>query len=308
MNRPDPVMYAGIEAGGTKFVVGIGPDPRELRSWTEIKTGKPEPTLAAVIEWLETAEEEHGPIAALGIGSFGPVDLRRESPNYGHITTTPKPGWQNVDLVGTMRAAFPVPVGFDTDVNAAALGEHLYGAGVGRDPLVYITVGTGIGGGAIVNGQPLHGLVHPEMGHLHVPPPVGTTAPVPECQCPYHRSCLEGFASGRSIGKRWGVEKAAELPPDAPAWAEAAEILAHGLVNIIVTLSPQRIILGGGVMKQAGLIEAVRGHVQRILNGYVNAAEIVGDIDSYVVAPGLGDGSGLTGALALAVREIGSLR
>jgi fructokinase len=302
---PDPEMYGAIEAGGTKFVVGIGPGPEDLRAWTSIPTRGPDETLSEVIDWLRSAEEEHGDVESIGIGSFGPLDLDPASPTYGSLTTTPKEGWEFVDLVERLTEAFPVPVVVDTDVNAAALGEHLYGAGRDADPLVYVTVGTGVGGGVIVHGEPLHGLVHPEIGHLQVPVPTGSRAVRPECQCRYHRACLEGFVSGPALAKRWGVASARDLADDSPAWEEAAGILAHGLVNLILTLSPRRIILGGGVMHRPGLIGVVREHVSAILNGYVKSPELAGEIDSYIVPPGLGDFSGLKGALAMAMLEVG---
>jgi len=294
-------LFAGIEAGGTKFVVALGTGPTDLRA-TKIDTTTPEETIGKVIEWLDSASREHGPFGAIGIGSFGPVDLHRTSPTYGCITTTPKPGWRNVPLVDRMRERFAVPVGFDTDVNAAALGEHLWGAGQGIDPLVYLTVGTGVGGGVLVNGKPLHGLLHPEIGHLMVPAPQTPSVVDPLCQCPFHVSCLEGFVCGPAIAKRWGVTKAALLPADSPAWEEVGLTLAHGIVNIIVTLSPRRIVLGGGVMKGPGVLESVRRHVQRLLNGYLHVPEIIEEIDGYLVPPGLGDLAGVSGALALAQR------
>lgn len=296
-------LVAGIEAGGTKFVVAVG-NVDGIWDCETIETTDPEGTLNNVIDWLDAAAQEHGPFGAIGIGSFGPVDLDPESPSYGSITTTPKPGWQNVPLVQVFADRFGVPVGFDTDVNAAALGEHLYGAGQGIDPLVYLTVGTGVGGGAIVNGAPLHGLLHPEMGHLLVPAPSPDTPGLvdPACQCPFHESCLEGFICGPAIAKRWGVKKAALLPADSPAWEEVGQTLAHGLVNIAVTLSPKRIIVGGGVLKGPGVLEAARHHFQRLLNNYLRVPQILEDVENYIVPPGLGDWAGVRGAFALAER------
>jgi fructokinase len=292
-------LFAGIEAGGTKFVVALG-NAQGIRISQSIDTTTPAETLRKVGDWLESAAREHGQFAAIGIGSFGPVDLDRSSATYGFITTTPKPGWENVPLVGTFEERFAVPVGFDTDVNAAALGESLWGAGRGIDPLVYLTVGTGVGGGVIVNGRPLHGLLHPEIGHLLVPAPVDARTARPECQCPFHASCLEGFICGPAIAKRWGVEKAAQLPPDSPAWDEAGRTLAHGLVNLIVTLSPRRIVLGGGVLKAPGVLDSARRHVPALLNHYLRVPAILEGIETYLVPPGLGDFSGVRGALALA--------
>jgi len=302
MNRDAPLI-AAIEAGGTKFVVAIGTGPDDIRAIHRIDTGEPDRTLRNVMQWIAAACRKFGAIKAIGIGSFGPVDLDREGGTFGYITTTPKPGWQHVPLVPMLHGRFQVPIGFDTDVNAAAIGEQLWGAGQGIDPLVYITIGTGVGGGVIVNGRPLHGLLHPEIGHIHVPAPTMPGVVVPGCVCPFHSSCLEGFVSGTAIAARWGG-KAQEMPLNHPAWEEVAETLAYGLVNVILTLSPRRIILGGGVMHQPGLIELVRSHVVRHLNGYVHAVEILQDIEAYIVLPGLGDRSGICGALALGMQEL----
>jgi len=302
----DPPMFGGVEAGGTKFLVGVGPRPEDLRAWTMIPTRGPDETLAEVIDWLRSAQEEHGDLEAIGIGAFGPLDLDPHSPTFGCVTTTPKEGWGYVDLVERFSEAFPVPVVLDTDVNAAAIGEYSLGAGRDADPLVYVTVGTGVGGGVFVNGAPLHGMVHPEIGHIHVPAPVASRAVHPECQCPYHKACLEGYVSGAALAKRWGVGSARDLPDDSPAWEEAAGLLAYGLVNLILTLSPRRIILGGGVMHHPGLIGVVREHVTAILNGYVARPEVADDIADFIMAPELGDFSGLKGALVMASQEVES--
>jgi fructokinase len=298
------LLQAGIEAGGTKFVVALG-NAEGIRDWEKIDTTTPGETLDNVMDWLDAASQEHGRFDAIGIGSFGPVDLDEHSAGYGSITTTPKPGWQNVPLVRVFAERFGVPVGFDTDVNAAALGEHLHGAGRGIDPLVYLTVGTGVGGGVIVNGGPLHGLLHPEMGHLLIPAPRRSAAVDAKGQCPFHPSCLEGFICGPAIAKRWGVAKAADLPSDSPAWEETGETLAHGLVNIALTLSPRRIIVGGGVVKAPGVLASARRHFQGLLNGYLQVPRITQDVENYIVEPGLGDWAGVRGALALAERAAG---
>lgn len=298
MSSEQPPLIGAIEAGGTKFVCAVGTGPDNILDETTIATTNPKDTMHAVLRFFSGAKAKHGPVAAFGVGSFGPVDLNPSSKTYGYITTTPKHGWQHTDVVGPLRTQFKAPVGFDTDVNAAVFGEYMWGAGKGCDPLVYITVGTGIGGGVIVNGHLLHGLLHPEIGHLHVPTPIGEGAISAECQCPFHKSCMEGFASGPSIMKRWG-KKADALPANHPAWEEVSDVLAHGIVNLILTLSPHRIILGGGVMHQAHLIPLIRSKVTRLLNGYLQVPEITRKTDTYIVAPGLGDKAGLLGALAL---------
>ncbi len=297
MSRALPLI-AAIEAGGTKFNLALGTGPEDLRATTRIPTTTPGETMAAVVDWLEKAAFQHGPFAAIGVGSFGPLELDPASPAYGFITSTPKLAWQQTDLAGPLRERFGVPIGFDTDVNAAALGEARWGAGQGVDPLVYLTIGTGVGGGAMIHGRPLHGLLHPEMGHLQVPAPLtpGTTDPL--CQCPFHDSCLEGFVSGPAIAARWGIP-AEKLPAGHPAWQDAAETLARGLVSIITILSPRRIILGGGVMHGPGMLEAVRAEVRNQLNGYLQVPALKDGIGRYIVAPGLGDRAGVLGAIAL---------
>ena len=295
---PIPPLIAAIEAGGTKFNLALGTGPEDLRVTARIPTTTPAETMSAVLAWLEQAARAHGPFAAIGVGSFGPLGLDPASPHYGYITSSPKLAWQQTDVVGPLRERFGVPVGFDTDVNAAALGEARWGAGQGVDPLVYLTIGTGVGGGAIIHGQPLHGLLHPEMGHLQVPTPDTPGIVDPRCQCPFHDSCLEGYVSGPAIAARWGAA-AETLPAGHPAWRDAAEILAGGLVSIITILSPRRIILGGGVMHGPNMLELVRAAVPRRLNGYLQVPALLDHIDQYLTAPALGDRAGVLGALAL---------
>ena len=302
MSKAAPLI-AAIEAGGTKFNVAIGTGPENIVAATRIDTLEPKSTLREVVQWIASACRTHGPIKAVGIGAFGPLDLDKKSESYGYITTTPKPGWQHVSLVEPLRTRFQVPVGLDTDVNAAAIGEHLWGAGQGIDPLVYVTVGTGIGGGVLINGKPLHGLLHPEIGHLLVPPPLTKNVPVEGCHCPFHHSCMEGYASGAAIAARWGM-RAEDISAKHPAWEEVATVIAAGMMNITLALSPKRIILGGGVMKQPGLIDLVRSHTVRLLNGYITAQRVLHEIDQYLVPPGLGDNAGLCGALALGMEAL----
>jgi len=222
--------------------------------------------------------------------------LHPDSPTYGYITTTPKPGWRHTDLVGAIRRALDVPVKFETDVNAAALGEARWGAARGLDTFIYLTIGTGIGGGGLVSGKLMHGLVHPEMGHIRLPHDFARD-PFPGV-CPFHGDCLEGLASGPALEKRWGA-RAETLPPDHPAWDLQAHYLALALVNYTCTLSPQRIILGGGVMEQAHLFPRIRRKVLELLNGYVQSPALLENIDAYIVPPALGKRAGILGALAL---------
>ena len=286
------MIFGGIEAGGTKWVCAIGTGATDVREATRFPTTTPDETIARAAEFFT----EHGPVAAVGVGTFGPIDLRYSSPTWGRITTTTKPGWANTDIWSALRAHLDVPVAFDTDVNAAALGEGRWGAAAGFETFCYVTVGTGIGGGAMVNGRLLHGLLHPEFGHMRVPhdysrdPFAGG--------CPYHGDCLEGLASGDAIRRRCG--KPGEEVDDESAWELVAAYLGLGLVNVISVLSPQRIILGGGVMRQPQLLSLVRRHVREFAAGYFDTCELTAAIDDYVVGPDLGDSSGVIGAIELA--------
>lgn len=289
-------LYGGIEAGGTKFVCAVGTAPEDLRE-TRFPTTTPDETIQRAIAFFRAQPR----VAAIGIASFGPIDIHPASPTFGYITTTPKPGWANTDLAGAIQRALDAPVGFDTDVNVAALGEHRWGAAQGLDTFIYLTIGTGIGGGGLASGNLLHGLVHPEMGHIRLPhdrahdPFPGT--------CPFHGDCFEGLASGPALEKRWG-QRAETLLADHPAWALQAHYIALALVSYICTLSPKRIILGGGVMEQRQLFPLIRREAQRLLNGYVRSPVILRDIDTYIVPPGLGKRAGVLGALALAQRIV----
>ncbi len=293
-------LFGGLEAGGTKFVCAVGSGPDDIRAQIRIPTTTPDETIPKVLGffWGEFRKE---PLAALGVASFGPLDLHPDSPTYGHLTAATKPGnWNRVDLLGPLRDAFGVPLGFDTDVSGAALGEGRWGAARGLDDFVYLTVGTGIGGGAVVGGEVVHGLLHLEMGHMILPRRedddfAGT--------CPFHGNCLEGLASGPAIEGRWGT-RAEELPADHPAWDLQAHYLGLGLVNIVCLYSPQRIILGGGVMHQEHLFPMVRANLQDLLNGYIQHPAITEDSDTYIVPPGLSDRAGVLGAIALAERAM----
>lgn len=277
-------MFGAIEAGGTKFICGAGTGPDDLEL-IRIPTTSPAATMAAVMEFFQ---RQRG-LKAVGIGSFGPID--RAS---GRITNTPKRAWQNFDIAGSVRSGLSVPVSLDTDVNASALAESRWGAGRGLTDFVYLTVGTGIGGGAMVNGLLLHGAAHPEMGHLAMPRDAARD-PFAGC-CPYHGDCLEGLASGPALEARWGAP-AESLPPDHPAWTLEAHYLALGLANIALMLAPQRILLGGGVMRQGILFDLVRRDFSARLNGYVAACPIA--------PPELGPRAGVLGGLILAEQAEG---
>ena len=277
-------LVGGVETGGTRVrcVVGTGPD--DVRAETIVPTTTPVETLGRVVEFFRA---HAGGLAAVGVACFGPIDLDRRSPTFGRITTTPKAGWANTDVVGALRT-LSVPVAFDTDVNGAALGESRWGAGRGVDPFVYVTVGTGIGGGAVVGGRPLHGLVHPEMGHVPIAREPGDTF---AGACPYHGGCLEGLASGVALRERWGAAPET-LPAEHDAWRLQARYLALGVAAIAAVLSPPRIVLGGGVMRAPALLARVRAETAKALAGYVRAPDLV--------APALGERAGVLGAVALA--------
>lgn len=287
-----PALYGGIEAGGTKFVCAVGDAAGNILDEIVFPTTTPEPTLARAIAFFKKFPE----LKAVGVGAFGPVDLRPQSPTWGFITTTPKPGWRNADVAGMLSRALGLPVAFDTDVNAAALAEKRWGAAQDVNDFIYLTVGTGIGGGGIIAGSLMHGLLHPEMGHIRIPHD-WQTDPFAGA-CPYHGDCLEGLASGPAIAARWGVP-ADSLPPEHPAWELEAHYLALGLNNFILTLSPERVILGGGVMAQRQLFPKIRNEVQRLLADYIQHPSILHRIDAYIVPPGLGKRAGVMGALAL---------
>ncbi len=285
-----------VETGGTKVICLVGSGPDHIEAQTRIRTGEPTGTLAQVVAFFQQEVSSGGPLAAIGIASFGPLELRHSHPRYGFITTSPKPGWSDVDLVEPIRSAVGVPVGFDTDVNAAALGEGRWGAARGLDTFVYMTVGTGIGAGAVVNGRPIHGLGHPEMGHLSVARQPGDDF---AGACPFHGDCLEGLASGAAIAARWGCP--AEQLAGPRLWAATqleAAYLAAGLRNIVYVTAPQRIVIGGGVTGLPGLFPLLRTHLSAALSRYPDLPEHT--TDDYVLPAKLGSLAGPLGAFVLA--------
>lgn len=281
------MLFGGIEAGGTKFICAVGDETGKIIEKIQISTTVPNETMDQVIHFFK----KH-PLKAIGIGSFGPIDVDQNSKTFGHITTTPKTAWKEFPLMQTVKEAFPVPIGFNTDVNAAALGESKYGAAMGLDSCLYITVGTGIGAGAVVNGQILQGLSHPEMGHILI-----RRHPEDDFNgnCPYHGDCLEGLAAGPAIEKRWG-QKGDSLQAQSQVWELEGYYLAQALMQYILILSPKKIILGGGVMKQKTVFHSIYHHLKEMMNGYVQLPELT----EYIVSPGLGDSAGIIGALELA--------
>jgi fructokinase len=291
-----PPLVGALETGGTTIACAVGTGPADLRATATFPTTAPGETLGRALDFFRD-QMRRAPLAAVGIAAFGPLDLDPASATHGSITTTPKPGWARTDLVGVVGNGLGLPVAIDTDVNAAAVGEHRWGAARGLDAVVYITVGTGIGGGALIDGRPLHGLGHPEMGHIRVPhdrdadPFAGA--------CPYHGDCLEGLASALALARRWGRGPEA-LPAAHPAWVLEARYLALGLISVISILAPRRVVMGGGLVRQPALLPRVRAQVLGLLNGYVPSAAIDARIDDYIVAPALGARAGVLGALALA--------
>jgi fructokinase len=286
------MSFGGIEAGGTKWTCAVGRGAGEVERIDSFPTTTPAETLARAAEFFAA---EPG-LEALGVGAFGPVEVNRASPRWGTITTTPKPGWEGTDVAGALGAALGVPIALDTDVNVAAIGEWRHGAARGLDTFCYVTVGTGIGGGVFAGGRPVHGLLHPEVGHMLIPhdrerdPFAGA--------CPFHGDCLEGLASGRALAARWG--RPGEELADPAAWELEAEYLALGLANVVLVLSAERIVLGGGVSEAPGLLPLVRSRLRELLAGYVDRPQLSAEIDAYVVPPALGPRSGVVGAIELA--------
>lgn len=287
------MKIGALEAGGTKMVCAIGNEMGEIFEKISIPTETPEITMPKMIEYFRDRKVE-----ALGIGCFGPIDLNRNSDSYGYITTTPKLAWSNYNIVGVLKEALKIPVGFDTDVNASALGESTWGITKDLENSMYITIGTGIGTGIITNGKMLHGMLHPEGGHLLL-----SKHPNDDFEgiCPYHNTCLEGLASGPAIEARWG-KKGDELSAHKEVWELEAYYIAQALVNYIMIISPERIVLGGGVMHQEHIMPLIRKEVKRLMSGYIKTKQLE-DIENYIVFPSLNDNQGIMGALKLGINE-----
>jgi len=291
-------LYGGVEAGGTKFVCCVASGPDNIVEEVRFATTTPGETLKKTIQFFEPFVKD-GRIKSIGVGCFGPLDLDPASLTVAFTTATPEPGWSQVDVRGTMYRALNVPIAFGMDVNVAGVGESIWGASRGLDPSLYLTIGTGIGGGYIKDGKPLIGMLNLEMGHLRLPHD-HKRDPF-EGNCPFHGDCFEGLANGPAIEKRLGI-KGALVPETDPYWDVEADYIAAALMNYILTLSPQKIILGGGVMQREFLFPKVRSRVLELLNGYVNSKAILQDIDQYIVPPGLGNQSGSMGAIAIAMQ------
>ncbi|HZU59526.1 MAG TPA: ROK family protein [Solirubrobacteraceae bacterium] len=286
-------IFGGVETGGTWCVCAAGTGPEDLMALERFPTGSPEETLERIVAFFR-----RGPTpTAVGIGSFGPADLDPSSATWGTVTSTPKPGWQDVAVAPVVAERLGVPVAFDTDVNAAALGEQRWGAGRGLDSLCYLTVGTGVGAGLIVAGHTLRGLIHPEVGHMRIPHDLARD-PFPG-SCPRHGDCWEGLASGAAMAARWQMP-AQDLPEDHPAWLLEADYLAAGILNIVSVASPRRVIAGGGVMAHGGLLGLVSDRLRQLVGGYLRTPLLSERIEEYLVRPQLGDRAGVLGAIALA--------
>ena len=290
-------LYGGMEGGGTKFVCAVGTGPEDIIAETRFPTTTPDETLGQAVSFFKKY-----PLAAIGLAPFGPLDLNRGSPGYGSITATPKPSWSNADILGPFRKEFDLPMTFDLDVNAAAFGEFAWvPENHGLESLVYFTIGTGIGAGVLIDGKVVHGLTHPEAGHISLPHD-RQKDPFPGL-CPFHGDCFEGLANGPAIAKRWG-QPAQSLPPDHPAWELEATYIAHALTATIYLLSPERIVLGGGVMEQPQLFPLIRQKVHAYLNDYIPSPVTKGSMINYIVPPGLGKRSGILGAMAMAKNSV----
>lgn len=288
--------YGLIEAGGTKFLCAVANTEGEFVDKVRLDTRGPTDTIQRVLDFFRP-HLDAAPAAGLGVASFGPLDLDLQSATFGYITATPKPGWAQTDLLGRLQQHFSCPVVIDTDVNAAALAELRWGAGQGCDSLVYITVGTGVGGGLAVLGKSQHGLIHPEMGHMRVPRLEWDSFPG---ICPFHGDCVEGLCSGPAIKARCGQE-AHELAADHPEWQRLGKYLGSFAANLILTISPQKLVFGGGVLKAEHLLPLIREHAMKTLNGYLQHPAIQAGAEDLITAPGLGADAGLRGALALAL-------
>ncbi len=291
-------LYGALEAGGTKMVCAIGNEQGQILERISIPTRTPAETMPEMIAFFK----KHN-IAALGIGCFGPISLNKNAADYGHITTTPKLAWQNYPIVQTFADALRIPVGFDTDVNASALGEATWGCTRDVENSIYITIGTGVGVGVIVNGKPHHGMLHPEGGHIFLAR--HPEDPMEKGVCPFHDACLEGLAAGPAIEARWG-KKGHELAQQDKVWQLEAYYIAQALCSYILILSPQRIVLGGGVMHQPQLLPLIRAEVKKQLNGYIKTRELA-DLDNYIVSYSLDDNQGIMGCIKLAMNEEASL-
>lgn len=291
------MLFGALEAGGTKMVCAVGKEDGTILDQISIPTKTPETTIPEIIDYFKTKD-----IKALGIGAFGPVNVNKGTKKYGYILDTPKLAWKYFDLLGTIQKELNIPIGFDTDVNGSCLGEMTFGSAKGLDNVVYITIGTGVGIGIAVNGKLVHGMLHPEGGHILLKKAEHDTF---EGSCPYHKCCLEGLAAGPAIEQRYG-KKAIELKNEKNVWELESDYIAQAIMTYILTISPQKIILGGGVMHQEQLFPLIRQKVLELLAGYIKTPELE-SIDTYIVPSSLNDNQGIMGCIQLAVEEFNEL-
>jgi fructokinase len=290
-------LLAGVELGGTKCVCIIGSGPQDIRDRVSIPTAERDSTLARINSVLDGWQATHGPIEALGLASFGPLDLRRDSRRFGHITATVKAGWGGTDVIGRLGTPRGIPIGINTDVNGAALAEGRWGAARGLDDFAYITVGTGVGVGLIVDGRPVFGCNHPELGHIRIARLAGDNWPG---ICRFHGDCVEGLASGPAIGARAGVP-GSQVAADSPVWDPVTHALGQLLHTILLATAPKRILMGGGVVEQRPeLLARIRAQFVKSSSGYLDLEDLTGGLDRYLLPPGLGALAGPLGSLALA--------
>ena len=285
--------YAVIEAGGTKFRCAVMNEKKQIIEQCRIATKGPQDTLAQVLSFFQEQKVKIGEYTALGIASFGPLDINKASSTFGYITKTPKPGWSDVSLASPLAHSLGCPVALDTDVNGAALAEYYWGAGQGSSVVIYITVGTGIGGGVVIEGKPLHGLIHPEIGHMLVPGHASISG-----VCPFHANCAEGLASGAAMNKIWG-HPAETIKPEHQAWDIEADVLSQLCHNLLVSYSPQKIIFGGGLLANKHLISSIISKTEHSLANYLCMPESI-SLNDVIVSTGLEQDSGILGAFALA--------
>lgn len=288
------MLFGALEAGGTKMVCAVGNENGQILNQVSIPTTTPKETMPKIIDYFKGKE-----ITALGVGCFGPIDLNRNSATYGFITSTPKLDWRNYNIVGELSKALEIPIGFDTDVNGSLLGEVTWGAAKGLTDVMYFTIGTGIGAGIMTNGKLLHGMLHPEAGHVILAVREDDSY---AGKCPYHGTCFEGLASGPAIEARWG-DKAQNLEDREEVWDLESYYIAQALMNCVLTLSPQKIILGGGVMHQTQLFPLIRTKFHEMISGYIDTEELK-NLDEYIVPAELKDNQGIMGCIKLAMDSV----
>lgn len=294
-------IFGAVELGGTKITAIAAKDLRTIIHKKVFPTLNPKETLLDLIEFFKSVlNRDDYEYQAIGVGSFGPLDLNPESRTFGYITSTPKQGWQFFNIKQEIESALQTKVYLETDVNASALGEFFLYPENRIQNLAYITIGTGIGAGIIINGKIVHGLVHPEFGHIRIPHDYRQD-PFPGI-CPFHRDCFEGLASGPALAERWH-QPPDKIPMDHIAWELEAEYIAYAIANLICTISPEIIVLGGGVMQHSRLMKMVQSKTRCMLSGYIKSKSVEENISEYIVTPRLKEDSGILGALSMAIHE-----